>query len=64
MQENAKSVSFIYMQPEKVKFKYVQINMKQVSYVHVYTQKHTLSLRLCQLVVKRKRLRVVYCEFD
>ena len=32
MHEKAKCVCFIYMQPKKVKFKYVQINMKQVSY--------------------------------
>ena len=31
--EKAKCVSFIYMQPQKVKFKSVQINMKQVSYL-------------------------------
>ena len=30
--EKAKFVCFIYMQPQKVKFKFVQINMKQVSY--------------------------------
>ena len=33
--EKAKCVSFIYMQPQKVKFKSVQINMKQVSYYHI-----------------------------
>ena len=27
-------VCFNYMQPQKVKFKYVQINMKQVSYCY------------------------------
>ena len=32
MHEKTKCVCFIYMQPEKVKFKSVQINMKQVSY--------------------------------
>ena len=32
MHEKAKSVCFIYKQPQKVKFKFVQINMKQVSY--------------------------------
>ena len=32
MHENAKFVCFIYMQPQKVKFKSVQINMKHVSY--------------------------------
>ena len=31
--KKAKCVCFIYMQPQKVKFKYVQINMKQVSYM-------------------------------
>ena len=32
MHEKAKCVCFIYMQPQKVKFKSVQINMKHVSY--------------------------------
>ena len=32
MHEKAKCFLFIYMQPQKVKFKFVQINMKQVSY--------------------------------
>ena len=31
MHEKAKRVCFIYMQPQKAKFKFVQINMKQVS---------------------------------
>ena len=33
MHEKAKCVCFIYMQPQKVNFKFVQINMKQVSYL-------------------------------
>ena len=33
MHEKAKCVCFIYMQPQKVKFKFVQINMKHVLYV-------------------------------
>ena len=32
MREKAKFVCFIYMQPQKVKFKFVQINMKHVLY--------------------------------
>ena len=32
MHEKAKFVCFIYMQPQKMKFKFLQINMKQVSY--------------------------------
>ena len=32
MNEKAKLVCFIYMQTQKMKFKFVQINMKQVSY--------------------------------
>ena len=32
MHEKAMFVYFIYMQPQKVKFKSVQINMKHVSY--------------------------------
>ena len=35
MQEKAKFVCFIYMQPQKVKLKSVQILMKQVSYCRV-----------------------------
>ena len=31
--EKVKSVCFIYMQTQKVKFKFVQINMKQVSLI-------------------------------
>ena len=49
MHERAKSVCFIYMQPQKVKFKSVQINMKQVSYstVSLYETAHeTIMLRL------------------
>ena len=34
MHEKAKFVYIIYMQPQKVKFKSVRINMKQVSYSH------------------------------
>ena len=34
--EKAKLVCFIYTQPYKVKFKSVQINMKQVSYYILY----------------------------
>ena len=30
-----KCVCFNYMQPQKVKFKYVQINMKQVAYIEM-----------------------------
>ena len=39
MHEKAKLGCFIYMQPQKVKFKSVQINMKQVSYAQsdIYT---------------------------
>ena len=35
MHENAKFVLFIYMQPQKVKFISVHINMKRVSYAWV-----------------------------
>ena len=35
MHEKAKFVCFIYMQLQKVKFQSVQINMKQVSYIHM-----------------------------
>ena len=33
LHEKAKFVCFIYMQKQKVKFKFVQINMKQVLYL-------------------------------
>ena len=36
MNGKARVVRFIQMQPQNVKFKYVQINMKQVSYVLFY----------------------------
>ena len=34
MHAKAKFVRVIYMQSQKVKFKFVQINMKQVSYIN------------------------------
>ena len=43
MHEKAKFVCFIYMQPQKVKFKFVQINMKQVSYINDPQKKHRLK---------------------
>ena len=36
MYEKAKCVCFIYMQMQKLKFTFVQINMKQVLYVPIY----------------------------
>ena len=33
MHDKLKFVCFIHMQPQKVKFKFVKINMKQVSYI-------------------------------
>ena len=41
MHEKTKYVCFIYMQPQKVKFKFVQINMKQVSYLYGVAQFHS-----------------------
>ena len=35
MHKKAECVCFIYMQPQEVKIKSVQINMKQVSYLQV-----------------------------
>ena len=45
MHEKAKIVCFIYMQPQKTKFKSVQINMKHVSYttpdvLYMLSEKH------------------------
>ena len=37
MHEKAKCVRFIYMQPQKVKLKSVQINMIHVSYNNTFT---------------------------
>ena len=34
--EKAEHICFIYMQQQKMKFKYVQINLKQVSYMFVF----------------------------
>ena len=41
MHEKAKCVCFIYMQPQKVKFKYAQVNMKQVLYVATFLRQET-----------------------
>ena len=37
MHEKAEFVCFIFILPQKVKFKFVQINMKQVSYFPLMT---------------------------
>ena len=39
MYEKATFVSFIYMQPQKLEFKSVQINMNQVSYIGIRLKK-------------------------
>ena len=41
MHEKAKFVCFIHMQPQKAKFKFVQINMKHVSYNKKKTEMET-----------------------
>ena len=55
MHEQAKFVCFNYMQPQKVKIKFVQINMKHVSYIHMTMMKnwvrHILFLRNRGLIV-------------
>ena len=38
MHEKAKFVCFIYMQPQRVKFKFVQINMKHVLYMNMFAR--------------------------
>ena len=43
--EKAKFISFIYMQTQKVKFKFVQINMKQVSYNFTYKRLSIANFR-------------------
>ena len=47
MHEQAKFVCFNYMQPQKVKFKSVQINMKHVS----YTQKRDVDEDQCKIIL-------------
>ena len=42
--EKAKVIYFIYMQPRKVKFIFVQINIKQVSYAACYIEDLTRML--------------------
>ena len=44
MHEKAKCVYFNYMQPQKVKFKSVQINMKHVSYKELIYVKSIVTL--------------------
>ena len=45
MHEKARIVCFIYMQPQKVKFKFVQINMKRVSYKGSFFSTGNYSIR-------------------
>ena len=52
MHEKAKFVCFIYMQPQKVKFKSVQINTKQVSY----------NLRVIQVLANP--VHMLGCDFE
>ena len=52
--EKAKFVCFIYMQPQKVKFTSVQINMKQVSYIHKIFILICSNLKKLQLINKEK----------
>ena len=54
MYEKAKFVYFIYMQPQKVKFKYVQINMKQVSY-HSFSVNVKIIFKTNEKVQKKKK---------
>ena len=57
MHEKAKFVCFIYMQSQKVKFKYVQINMKQVSYIRQISRLYAFDSVLCFLYIKHIKLR-------
>ena len=41
--EKAKGIYFIYIQPRKMKFTFVQINMKQVLYWKVHVSHGTVS---------------------
>ena len=43
MHEKAKFVRFIYIKPQKMKFKSVQINMKQVSYMQGKTNRTEIA---------------------
>ena len=51
MHEKAKFVCFIHMQPQKVKFKFVQINMKHVLYKLVEYKKCNLLLLILYMSV-------------
>ena len=44
MHEKAKFVCFNYMQPQKVQFNSVQINMKHVSYILLISYKHVICI--------------------
>ena len=45
MHEKTKIVCFIYMKPQKMKFKLVEINMKQVSYTLICKTVNGIDLR-------------------
>ena len=56
MYEKATFVCFIYMQPQKLEFKYVQINMKHVLYVVCHDSSHHLlkylfGICLCSMLI-------------
>ena len=59
MYEKAKFVCFILMQPQKVKFKFVQINTKQVS----YNDDYDLTVRM-PILVRAFVLRLVNLSAD
>ena len=46
MREKAKFVCFNYMQPQKVKFKSVQINMKHCSYITYMVESGSILLSI------------------
>ena len=47
MHEKVRFVCFNYMQPQKGKFKSVQMNMKHVSYIDYFTQFNYINGRIC-----------------
>ena len=67
MHENAKCVCLNYMQPQKVKFKSVQINMKHVSYyvylpqsTHVNAHLETAFMRAFNFITRNIMTSVMY----
>ena len=55
MHEKAKFVCFIYMQPQRVKFKFVQLNMKHVLYMNMFARFNENPAMTLQDIKETKR---------